>query len=129
ALRDEFLNGYFGRAAKPIARWLAHLAEVVDKEGLHATIFDQPDVPYLREDVLKFGEERFAEALKLAEDETVRARVRAAGLSGRYVRLVRADLPQRKQMLADFAADARAAGITMVGEGEALDHFLERATK
>src|SRR5262249_32314247 len=129
ALQDEFLRGYFGRASKPIERWLDRLAEVCEKEALHATIFDLPDVPYLREEVLKFGEERFAEALKLAEDETVRARVRAAGLSVRYVRLVRSDLPQRKAMLPAFAADARAAGITQVGEGEALDHFLDRAGK
>ncbi len=83
----------------------------------------------MREDVLRFGEERFAEAEKLAEDATVRARVRAAGLALRFVRLVRADLPERKASLPGFAADARAAGITMVGEGEALDHFVERAGK
>ena len=47
----------------------------------------------------------------------------------RFVRLVRSDLTQRKAMLPAFAADARTAGITMVGEGEALDHFLERAGK
>jgi len=129
ALRDEFLRGYFGRASKPIARWLDRLAEVVEKEGLHATIFDLPDVPYLREEILRFGEECFAEALKLADDETVRARVRAASLAVRYVRLVRSDLPRRKEMLPAFAADARAAGLTMTGEGEALDHFVERAGK
>ena len=129
ALRDEFLLGYFSRAAPPIARWLDRLAEVALKEGLHATIYDPPDAAYLREEILRFGEERFSEALKLAEDATVRARVQTAGLSVRYVRIVRSDLERRQQLLPAFAADARAAGITMTSEGESLDAFVERTGK
>ena len=47
----------------------------------------------------------------------------------RYVRLVRAEPAKLKPLLASFATDAKAAGITHVGEGETLDHFVERAGK
>ncbi len=126
AARDEFLRGYFGKSASAIARWLDRLEEVVTKENLHATIYDGPDAAYLREDVLQFGESCFEEAARLAESDLVRARVKAAGLALRYVRIVRGELPRRKELLPAFAADARAAGITNVGEGETLDSFLER---
>ena len=59
----------------------------------------------------------------------VRARVRAASLGIRYVRLVRATPEERRALLPAFASDARAAGIRMVSEGETLDAFAERLGK
>jgi len=126
AVREEFLHGYFGRAAEPIGSWLDRLQEAASKPGVHATIYDPPTAPYLADDVLAFGEGRFAEAERLAESETVRARVKAAGLGIRYVRLVRGTPEERRRLIASFAADARAAGITMTSEGETLDAFVER---
>jgi hypothetical protein len=129
AVRAEFLAGYFREAAEPMARWLDRLAAAVANPGVHATIYDPPTAAYLSDDVLRFGEERFAEAEKLARSAVVRARVKAAGLGIRYVRLVRATPEKRKQILPSFAADARAAGITMTSEGEKLDAFVERLGK
>ena len=129
AVRQEFLDGYFGKAADPIGRWLGRLEEAASKPGVHATIYDGPGAPYLADDVLAFGEERFGEAERLAENATIRARVKAAGLGIRYVRLVRADPERRRALLPAFAADARAAGIRNTSEGETLDAFVERLGK
>jgi len=129
AVREEFLVGYFGEAAGPIGRWLDRLQEAASKPGVHATIYDGPDAPYLSEDVLAAGEALFAEAGRLAENETIRGRVKEAGLGIRYVRLVRAERERRRGLLPSFAEDARAAGIRWTSEGETLDAFVERLGK
>jgi len=129
AVREEFLVGYFGEAAGPIGRWLDRLQEAASKPGVHATIYDGPDAPYLSEDVLAAGEALFAEAGRLAENETIRGRVNVASLGIRYVRLVRAEREHRRALLSSFAEEARAAGIRWTSEGETLDAFVERLGK
>jgi hypothetical protein len=42
---------------------------------------------------------------------------------------VRAEPERRRALLQPFAADARAAGITMTSEGETLDAFVGRIGK
>ncbi|MBI1849449.1 MAG: DUF4838 domain-containing protein [Planctomycetes bacterium] len=123
--RDEFLDGWFGKAAPPIAKWLDRLEEVTRTDDLHATIYDPPSAKYLRDEVLAFGESCFAEAERLAGDEVVRARVRTAGLAIRWVRLQRSAPDARAKLLTSFAADARAAGINEIGEGRSLDDYLK----
>ncbi len=129
AARAEFLGGYFGKAAEPIGRWLDRLQEAASKPGVHATIYDGPSAPYLSDDVLLSGELDFTEAELAAENQTIRDRVNAAALGVRYVRLMRADVEHRRKLLPEFAADARAAGIKMISEGETLDAFVERLSK
>jgi hypothetical protein len=121
--QDEFLRGYYGAAAPPIARWLDRLAAETAPPERHAFIYDDATAAYLNADALRAGAQCFAEAERLAPDAVIRARVRTASLGVRYAELMRATGPERARLRAAFIADARAAGITNVGEMVTLDNF------
>ena len=81
-LMDEFLDLHYGKAAPPIRRYLDLLSDAAQASGRHHDCFG-PAVRFGLDDpaLAEAGLEAFAQAMALAEDETVRRRVDKASLS------------------------------------------------
>jgi hypothetical protein len=131
ALIAEYLHGVYGRGGAPLLRYVQALRQLVRDENLHASIYDRPDSAYLPPGLLTFAGTCFDEAEQLAEDETVRARIKLARLPVRFAQLAALppDAPGREQQLDEFAADATAAGITQLSEHIPLTrtmHYLQQ---
>ncbi len=129
-ITDEFLNGYYGKAAAPLREYIALAHQQVDTEGVHAHIFDGPTAPYLTDALLDRAETLFDEAEQLADNSDIRARVQAARLPVWYVKLAthRVDGEERSMLLGRFLETARQAGLTHISEGRTLDDWARSAT-
>jgi len=79
-LIDEFLNLHYGRSAEPI-RWFINLThENAVASGLHPNCFGRAKDYAIDEAITHKGLDAFAEAMKLAENEILRARVEKASI-------------------------------------------------
>jgi hypothetical protein len=88
ALIREFLEGYYGPAAKPITRYLELMHEASRSHNL--TCSSGTDAPFLRFKPLAEAEQLWQEAERaVAGDEELKTRVRLAHLPVRYVWLAR----------------------------------------
>lgn len=88
ALIKEFLEGYYGKAAKPINRYL----ELLHKESkdFYLACFLRKDPPHLRFEVLGEAERLWQQAEQaVAKDPELLARVRLSHLPVRYAMLSR----------------------------------------
>jgi len=122
---DEFLNAYYGKAAKQIHEYLALQRQQVQAEGVHAHIFDPPTAKYLTDELLDKAEKLFDEAERLADNPDVRFRVQTARLPIWYVKLAtnRVSGDDRSAMLNRFLTVARQAGISHISEARSLDDW------
>jgi hypothetical protein len=90
ALWQEFLDGYYGAAARPLARYLNLMQKA--SQGYNLTINAPTDAPFLHFEPLAQGEALWQEAEQLvAENDELRARVRLGHLALQYVWLSRWD--------------------------------------
>jgi len=79
-LIDEFLDLHYGHSAGPIRRFI-HLAhENALASGLHPNCFGRSKDYAIDETMAQAGLDAFAEAMKLAENDSVRARVEKASI-------------------------------------------------
>lgn len=144
---DDFLEGVYGRAAKPIREYFDLLHQQVRGsprgQGHHLWIYQQPGAPYLSKSFLSRAAELFRQAEAAAGDDDVRRRVLKARLPLDYVELWRtkafsvrdgsyqpADLDTLKERFLEFMARVRGFGITQLHEGRDLkwdeDEFAAR---
>jgi len=80
-LMDEFLNLHYGRAAPPIRQFINLIHNQAEASGLHCRSCEGRAKEYgLDESTAEAGLKLFAEAIKLAENETVRKRVEKASV-------------------------------------------------
>jgi hypothetical protein len=79
-LIDEFLDLHYGRAAGPIRRFINLTHEHALASGLHPNCFGRAKDYAIDESIAKAGLDAFAEALELAENDAVRARVEKASI-------------------------------------------------
>ncbi len=92
---DEFLEGYYGPAARPLREYIDLLRAKVRDENIHLHIWANPNAPYLTDEILERANALFDEAERLAEaDEGVLHRVQAARLPLQYVALSRWQPPR-----------------------------------
>ncbi|SPE37858.1 Glycosyl hydrolase family 67 (modular protein) [Candidatus Sulfopaludibacter sp. SbA6] len=132
-LIDEFLDGYYGKAAKPMRAYFDLMQRQVrmapDGMGKHIWIYDRPSAPYLSDEFLANARELFRQAGAAAESDAVRTRVRKARLGIEYVALTRAkkftveggwyrpaDLDGLKDRWNTFLSGLRQLGITNISE-------------
>ena len=130
-LVNEFLEGYYGHAAKPMRAYYDLMERQVraGQGGSHIWIYDSPGAPYLSKEFLASARELFRQAEAAAENDAVRARVRKARLGIDYVELTRAkkftvqgdqyrpaDLNGLKERWSAFLAVLRQFGITNISE-------------
>jgi len=95
ALIREFLDGYYGAAGRPLARYLELMQEA--SQGYNLTCYAPTDAPFLRFQPLAQAEALWQEAGQaVAENEELLARVRLGHLAVQSVWLARWD-PLREE--------------------------------
>lgn len=127
-LVDEFLKGYYGKAAKPIGDYLRMMHEAVKRDNIHFRIFDQPaKVGYLKRELVDRAEAYFEQAERaVAGDNTVLQRVQKARFSIDYTRLMLAQNDVERAKYAPIVAEKiRRFGIGQVREGQPVEEFLK----
>ena len=124
-LINEWMDGVYGKAAKPMRAWFDLLHQQVREKKIHFTCYPDVNVAYLTDDVMKKGDALFDEAEKLASgDETASKYVAKSRLWLRYPEVMRHKASPAE--VKKFADDCRKFGITAISEGQALDAW-ERA--
>jgi hypothetical protein len=127
-VREDFLNGYYGKAGKPIGQFLDLLHDKVRNENLHAGIYIGVEAPWLTPELMAESNKLFDEAEKLADDADVLERVKHSRLSLEYVDLLQTinhigahGTPEQKAetltRLEKFIQECEADGITELNEG------------
>jgi len=79
-LIDEFLDLHYGRSAEPIRRFINLTHEHALSSELHPNCFGRAKDYAIDETIAQAGLGAFAEAMELAENDTVRARVEKASI-------------------------------------------------
>src|ERR1035438_232836 len=134
-LVNEFLDTYYGKAAKPMRAYFDLMQSQVrgrmepNGQGRHLYYKDPPSAPYLSDQFLSQARELFRQAEAAAETDAVRARVGKARLGIDYVALVHskkftvegewyrpADLEGLKARWKAFLAALGQLGITNLSE-------------
>ncbi|MFN7934269.1 MAG: DUF4838 domain-containing protein [Bryobacteraceae bacterium] len=137
---NEFLDGVYGAAAKPMREYFDLLhREVRGPGGKHLWIFNIPD--YSAE-FLPRAKELFARAEKLAGDDGTRRRVRKARLPVDYYQLLRDSqfgvrdgfytpvrLDELKTRALALIAEMRTHGIESIHEGQPLERDVKTWTE
>jgi len=87
ALIDDFLKGYYGKAAGPIRRYLDMINAKVMDDWIHMDLYSPPDIGYLTPDIIMQAEKYFDDAERLADNEEILERVKTARISLQYAKL------------------------------------------
>ena len=66
---NEFLDGYYGKAAGPIRAYIDLLHDRVERENIHVTLYVNPDHPYLTDELLAKADGLWQEAEGLVAGE------------------------------------------------------------
>lgn len=87
-IMDDFLSGYYHKAAPAIRNYMDFLQDRVTKNGLHFSLFSPPTIELFSPENLAVCDRYFDEAEKLVKDDQEAAyRVEEARLGIRYVKL------------------------------------------
>jgi hypothetical protein len=123
----EFTDAYYGQAAPNVRAYLDLLQHQVRGKDVHAHIFDSPKAAYLNQEFLDSAEKILDDALRAADDETIRARVQVALLPVWYVRLAtdRVTGAAKSELLHKFLDVARRGGISNMSESKSLDDWAK----
>ena len=91
-------------------------------ESAPLTIYQNLNASYITDALVEQSEKLFAEALALAESETIKQRILREYLSIRFLRLGRTplDAQGRKEQIDNFFADVKSFGITEIRERRSL---------
>ena len=118
--KREFLDYYYGAAAPHIADYIKALTDKVERENIHAAIFQNTDAEYLAGDMLENLSAIFDEAERAVAGDALRlARVAKARLSVRWVSLKNKAMLNGEKDPAEvnkFFSDWKAHGLTRIDE-------------
>ena len=82
---DEFLEGYYGKAAPPIRQYLDLLDDYAEKKGIHVGCFVPPQSPHLTDDLLAEADKLWEQAeRRVAGDAELLHRVKTSRLTVDY---------------------------------------------
>ncbi|MBI4604777.1 MAG: DUF4838 domain-containing protein [Planctomycetes bacterium] len=140
---DEFLEGYYVEAARPLRRYVDLVHGKARMDGVHFHIFDGPGSALFAGDFVQRAEGLFDEAEKaVAENPAALHRVQTARLPVSYVRMARLLAKAREgKALSDderrdlaglferFDAAARKEEIAHVSEGRGYDSWVQSVRK
>jgi len=128
ALKRDFLEGYYGKAAKPISEYIDMLHNKVKEDNIHVNIWAGPNSAYLTEEILTKAQALFDKAEKLADSPEIRQRVLVARLPIWYVRIMRHGLSnsEKLKLLDKFMGVARKKGIDRIREGSPITDWERR---
>ncbi|HOX37844.1 MAG TPA: DUF4838 domain-containing protein [Candidatus Brocadiia bacterium] len=69
AIMNDFLEGYYGAAARPIRDYITMLHDKVEKDNIHMHLYTNPAMGYLTDEIMEKAEKLFAEAESLVKDD------------------------------------------------------------
>ncbi|HPU86475.1 MAG TPA: DUF4838 domain-containing protein [Candidatus Latescibacteria bacterium] len=129
-IRDEFIDGVYGKAADKIREYVRVIHEPVADPDVHMHIFCDVNNPHLTDDVIDRGDALLYEAEALAETPAVRERVELAHLPMHYVRIrkmtgVPEKAAERQALLEKFLAIARREGIQNISEQHTVESWVQ----
>ena len=88
---QEFLDGYYGKAASPIRLYIDLLHDRVERENIHVHIYDPPTKPYLDSQLLCRANAIWEEAeRRVAGEADILRRVQISRMSVDYAIMERA---------------------------------------
>ena len=124
---NEFLDGYYCKAAAPIREYIDMLHKKVRDDNIHMTIRARPDSEFLATEIIQRSDELFDEAEKLADDEDVLHRIQVARLPIQYVQIstLSETDPKRTTIINKFFKVVDKAGITNISEGRSIAQYKE----
>ncbi len=135
ALRREFLQGYYGPAARGIEAYLSLLEGAVAASGDALGCYSPATAKFLSTDVLRKGWSLLESAEQKAGLDEYKRRVRIARLPVAYVVLTRWDElaaaggpwgTSRQALLDWFTAEAKAIGVTHISEWQAFSDWAAK---
>ena len=121
-LMDDFLDGYYGPAGRPIRRYIDLMHDALEKSGTDLKIFGGPkdhSNDYLAPDLIVEYDRLFDEAQRLvADDSMLTVRVQVARMPLRYakLRLGAGDVDRRLQEADRLFSTAERQGLEMFNE-------------
>jgi len=120
-LIDEFLIGRIGMAAAPVGRYLRDLRDRVTRQNFHMSTYEAPSRELFSPEWVRFADEMFDRAERLAPDEDALLVVQKMRMSVRYVKLClyADDLSEdeRRARAEEYLADMDRLGISKLHEG------------
>jgi len=124
---DEFLEGYYCKAAGPIGEYIDMLHKKVRDDNIHMTIRARPDSEFLAPEIIQRAEELFDEAEEVADDEDVLHRIQVARLPIQYVQIstLPETNPKRAAIIDKFFKVVDKTGITNISEGRSMAQYKE----
>jgi len=119
---DDFLTGYYGKAAAPIRKFIDMLQDHVTRYDLHAGIYESPKA-FLHNALIPKGDAFWDEAEALADNEDVLKRVRKSRLQWRFLKFHRKGYydDDFSEVCEKLIADLRELGITHIQEGKKFE--------
>jgi hypothetical protein len=132
---DEFLAGYYEKAAGPIRGYLDLLASHVNAHQFHVGIYTNPDAPFLTDELLTKANALWqqAEALAAGQADVLR-RVKLSRMSPDYAIVERARLQVQKRLPASpgllklataryrpFIETMKSSSLSGLAEGQSID--------
>ncbi|NLF09938.1 MAG: DUF4838 domain-containing protein [Pirellulaceae bacterium] len=96
---NEFLEGYYGRAAEPIRTYIDLLHDRVERENIHVNIWAECNSPHLTDELLIEANECWRQAENLAADDPATLnRVKLSRMSVDYAILERGRLQAAEKL-------------------------------
>jgi hypothetical protein len=131
---NEFLEGYYGKAAKPIRQYIDLIHDWVQEKNIHVVIWAPPSSPHLTTELLQKADSFWQEAEKLVADQAdVLRRVKVSRMSVDYAIAERARseagnpatvssplVVLARQRLSPFMETLKSSGLTNLSEGQPL---------
>lgn len=132
AAEREFLEAYYGKAADSMTKYLELMHDKVERDQVHCMIASGPMLPHLQPEMIAQAKTIFDEALRLADDDLIRERVRLARMPIQHVELewakpayrvvdgkFRADLiPGAEELAREFAEVGKRNEVPLICEFE-----------
>ena len=131
-LREEFVQLHYKSAAQPISDYIEMLHDNAEESGVHPGCFPSPEEVGLRPEISRKAFGYFEQALNLADDEAVRARVEKASICA-YRAMIDAGGPmedaERKTLIEDYIALCQRHDMTYATEQQQASAFFEELRK
>ena len=126
-LREEFIRLHYKDAAPPIWEYIEMLHDNVEESGLHPGCFPSPEEVGLRPEIAQKAFDYFEQALELADDETVYARVEKASICAHraMIDVGEMDDAERKALIDKYITICQRHNMTYASERQPASAFFE----
>lgn len=130
-LREEFVRLHYKSAAQPILDYIEMFHDNAEKSGEHPGCFPSPDEVGLTPEISRKIFDYFEQALQLADDEIVAARVEKASICA-YRAMLEAggemSKDERKELIDHYITLCKRHNMTYAAEHKEASKFFEELT-